>query len=231
MLGAIGMLIAVIATLVDQQVLSYTWIIVGMIIGSGIGVYMAKTIQMTQMPQMVAIFNGFGGGASLLVAIAAYLEQAELFLTTNVIPGPQWTIALSLSALIGGVTLTGSFVAWAKLEGHAENAIILPQRQLITKGLGILGTLAAVFVVLSPFENAASFYAMIVIFLLLGVLLVIAIGGADMPVVIALLNSYSGLAAAATGFVLMNNALIISGALLGDPNPFNPRIKRMAAIR
>ena len=215
MMGALGMLIAIIATLLHHKVLGYTWIVSGIIVGSGIGAYMAKTVKMTQMPQMVALFNGFGGGASLLVAVAAFMEKSEIFFVTQELPGPRWTIALVLSALIGAVTLTGSGIAWAKLEGYAESAVLIPQRQMITKGLALIILIAGVFVVMSPFESREAFYAIIATALVLGVLLVIAIGGADMPVVIALLNSYSGLAAAATGFVLMNNGLIISGSLVG----------------
>ncbi|MBF0280090.1 MAG: NAD(P)(+) transhydrogenase (Re/Si-specific) subunit beta [SAR324 cluster bacterium] len=214
MLGAIGMLIAVVVTLLDKGVVSYGWIFIAVIVGSGIGAYMAKTVQMTNMPQMVAIFNGFGGGASLLVAGAAYLEMSQVFNQGGEVPGLQWDIALILSALIGAVTLTGSVVAFGKLQGIVdEQAVAIPK--LFIKSLGIALGICALLVIADPFDMGLFFLLVIVGSLVLGVLLVMPIGGADMPVVIALLNSYSGLAAAATGFVLHNNGLIIGGSLVG----------------
>jgi len=207
MLGAVGMLIAIIATLVNQQVLSFGWIIAGMVVGSGIGAFIARKVQMTQMPEMVALLNGFGGAASLLVAISQFI------ITPNELQATSWLVALMLSALIGAVTLTGSVVAWAKLQGYAEKAMQFPNQNLLRVGLGLAVTaLAALFV-----WHGGGFilFLLVIAALVLGILLVVAIGGADMPVVIALLNSYSGLAAAATGFVLMNNGLIICGSLVG----------------
>lgn len=209
MTGAIGMLIAVIATLVDQHVLSFGWIIAGMVVGGGIGAVIARKVQMTQMPEMVALLNGFGGAASLLVALSEYLAPSSSGAGTV-----AWTVALVLSALIGSVTLTGSLVAWAKLQGYGDKAMKLPNQSLIRSVLGIVVLALGVLLVVKP-ESALALYALVAVALLLGVLLVIAIGGADMPVVIALLNSYSGLAASATGFVLNNNGLIISGSLVG----------------
>jgi len=205
--GAIGMLIAIVATLVEKQVLSFGWIIAGMVVGGGIGAYIARTVKMTAMPQMVALLNGFGGGASMLVALSQ-------FIITPASERPvEWLIALMLSALIGSVTLTGSIVAWAKLEGFAEAAMKLPQQGLIRTALGLaVLALSVLFVWLG---SGWLLVLLVLVALALGILLVIAIGGADMPVVIALLNSYSGLAAAATGFVLLNNGLIISGSLVG----------------
>jgi NAD(P) transhydrogenase subunit beta len=166
-------------------------------------------VQMTQMPEMVGLLNGLGGAASLLVAISEYIAPSAASAGTV-----QWTVALALSALIGSVTLTGSLVAWAKLQGYAEKAMQLPNQSLIRAGLGLAVLVLSVLFVVKP-ELGIILYALVAVALALGVLLVIAIGGADMPVVIALLNSYSGLAAAATGFVLMNNGLIISGSLVG----------------
>jgi len=207
MLGAVGMLIAIIATLVNQQVLGFGWIIAGMVVGGGIGAFIARKVKMTQMPEMVALLNGFGGAASLLVALSQFIITPDGLQVTS------WLVALMLSALIGAVTLTGSVVAWAKLQGYAEKAMQLPNQNLLRVGLGLaVAALAALFV-----WHGGGFilFLLVIAALALGILLVVAIGGADMPVVIALLNSYSGLAAAATGFVLMNNGLIICGSLVG----------------
>jgi NAD(P) transhydrogenase subunit beta len=207
--GAVGMLIAIIATLVDQHVLSFGWIIAGMVVGGGIGAYIARTIKMTSMPEMVALLNGFGGAASLLVSLSEYLAPSASIAGTT-----PWLVALVLSALIGSVTLTGSLVGWAKLQGYAEKAMKIPNQNLLRVVLGLaVIVLATLFVM----QDGGGFilFLLVAVSLALGVLLVVAIGGADMPVVIALLNSYSGLAAAATGFVLMNNGLIICGSLVG----------------
>lgn len=207
MIGAIGMLIAIIATL-SVKGLNFGWIIAGMVVGGGIGAYIARTVKMTAMPEMVGLLNGFGGGASLLVALSQFMITADAEKT------PAWLVALALSALIGSVTLTGSIVAWAKLQGYAEKAMQLPNQNLLRVLLGLaVIALTALFV----WQGGGGFILLLLVAvaLALGILLVVAIGGADMPVVIALLNSYSGLAAAATGFVLMNNGLIISGSLVG----------------
>jgi NAD(P) transhydrogenase subunit beta len=208
LIGALGMLIAIIATLIDRHVLTFGWVLAGMVVGSGIGAFIARKVKMTAMPEMVGLLNGFGGAASLLVALSQYIIAPADVHHVN------WTIALEISALIGAVTLTGSIVAWAKLQGYAEKAMKLPRQGLWRVLLGLAVLALAIVFALRP-EAGWSLYAMTVAALLLGVLLVIAIGGADMPVVIALLNSYSGLAAAATGFVLNNNGLIISGSLVG----------------
>jgi NAD(P) transhydrogenase subunit beta len=207
MLGAVGMLIAIIATLVNKEVLSFGWIIAGMVVGSAIGAYIARTIKMTAMPEMVALLNGFGGAASMLVALSQFIIAPEYLRDST------WLAALMLSALIGAVTLTGSLVAWAKLQGFAEKALKIPHQNLLRVVLSFVTVgLAGLFIWQG---SGVVLFMLTVSSLALGVLLVIAIGGADMPVVIALLNSYSGLAAAATGFVLMNNGLIISGSLVG----------------
>ncbi len=214
MLGAIGMLIAVIVTLLDRGVVSYLWIFIAILIGSAIGAYLARVVEMTAMPQMVAIFNGFGGGASLLVASSAYLEAVQIVRGGGNAYGLQWDVALILSTLIGSVTLTGSLIAFGKLQGIVnEQAVAIPK--IFIKGLAILLVVCAIVVLTNPFEMEWLFLAVILGSLVLGVLLVMPIGGADMPVVISLLNSYSGLAAAATGFVLNNNGLIIGGSLVG----------------
>lgn len=207
LLGAVGMLFAIVATLVDREVISFGWIIAGMVVGSAIGAYFARTVKMTAMPEMVALLNGFGGSASLLVALSQFI------LTPADVQTVGWRVALVLSALIGAVTLTGSIVAWAKLQGIAEKAMDIPNQELLRNMVGLVTLALAGFLVWQG--GGFIFLLLVVAALALGLLLVVAIGGADMPVVIALLNSYSGLAAAATGFVLMNNGLIISGSLVG----------------
>ncbi len=204
--GAVGMLIAIVATLLAKG-LNFGWIIAGIVVGGGIGAYIARTIKMTAMPEMVGLLNGFGGGASLLVALSQFM------ITPDAARSTAWLIALSLSVLIGAVTLTGSLVAWAKLQGYAEKAMQIPNQNLLRIVLGLAVLALAVLFVWQGW--GLILFVLVAVALALGILLVVAIGGADMPVVIALLNSYSGLAAAATGFVLMNNGLIISGSLVG----------------
>ena len=204
--AAFGMLIAIIATLVSYGGIDFKIIAVGIIIGAIIGATFAIKVEMTQMPQMVAIFNGFGGGASALIAAAEFLKTGELTAFTI------GTIVVSI--FIGTLTFTGSFIAFGKLQGFISGQpIVFPTQQLINVFLALLLVGIGFFVVQNPEIN--YFYSVIIISAILGITLTIPIGGADMPVVISLLNSYSGIAAAATGFVLMNNGLIIAGALVG----------------
>jgi NAD(P) transhydrogenase subunit beta len=211
MIGSLGMLLAVVATLLDQHIVTYQLIIVGLVAGGAIGTYLALTVEMTAMPQMVAAFNGFGGGASALVAATALLAPGDL---TNV-PPIQLYVATAASGLIGAATFTGSAVAWAKLQGILSWQ---PKSDVLQKTMNAALALAALalgtLVVISPTEHWA-FWSLVAVSSVLGVMITVPIGGADMPVVIALLNSYSGLAACATGFVLGNNVLIISGSLVG----------------
>ena len=226
-LGATGMLIAVVVTLLDRQILGFTWIIVGVVVGGGIGAVLARTIKMTAMPQMVALFNGFGGGASVLVASGEFTR-----LTAGggeVAMQPLITIMLSL--LIGSVTFSGSLVAFGKLqELITERAITFPLQKSLNAVLFLVALGLAAYTV-GVEQGQIFFAALIAVALLLGVLLVMPIGGADMPVVIALLNSYSGLAAAATGFVLDNNMLIIAGSLVGASGFILTRIMTRAMNR
>lgn len=208
-LGAIGMLIAVVAALLDRNVVGYEWIIAGVVLGAGIGALMATRVQMTDMPQMVALLNGFGGIASTVVAGAALMEAR----ISGVAVPPQFTIAVAASGLIGAVTFWGSLVAFGKLQGLVRD-IRLGGAQLLNAGLLAITTALAIWLVIDP-GALWAYWALVVSASLLGLSLVFPIGGADMPVVISLLNSYSGLAAAATGFVLNNNALIITGSLVG----------------
>ncbi len=207
LLGAMGMLIAVVVTLLDRRIVDFSVIIAGLIIGSLIGIALALKVEMTAMPQLVAIFNGFGGGASALVAGSALYE------TVN--PDYLLSTASVASGIIGAVTFSGSLVAFGKLQGLINERPVRYPGEQVVKALFALSALGVgTYLVLNP-ESLNLYWVVTLLSLVLGVLLTIAIGGADMPVVIALLNSYSGLAAAATGFVLQNNALIISGSLVG----------------
>ena len=207
-IAALGMLIAILATLLSSGKIDLNLILIGMIIGSIVGALFATKVEMTQMPQMVAIFNGFGGGASALVAAAEFLKGGEI--TTFTIS------TISISVFIGTLTLTGSFIAFGKLQGFISGQpIVFPGQQLLNALLAITLLVVGVLLSISSPTKIEYFYYLIAISAILGITLTIPIGGADMPVVVSLLNSYSGVAAAATGFVLMNNGLIISGALVG----------------
>jgi NAD(P) transhydrogenase subunit beta len=211
LLGATGMLLAVVLTLTNQQIISYEMIILGLIIGGAIGAALAIKIEMTSMPELVAVFNGFGGIASVLVAGAALLENT----LNGEIPMMQLTIAIAASGLIGAVTFCGSLVAFGKLKGLiGDGAVLFSGQQVINAFLAAAALALSCWVVIDP-ANGMAYWLLVGVASVLGVLLVIPVGGADMPVVVALLNSYSGLAAAATGFVLSNNVLIITGSLVG----------------
>jgi NAD(P) transhydrogenase subunit beta len=206
--ASIGMLIAIVVTLLDQHVVTYEWIIIGIVIGSAIGALMAIKVEMTGMPQMVGLLNGFGGGASTLVALSEFYKLS---------PGiPVNTgVAIILSLLIGGVTFTGSMIAFGKLQGLVTGKVVkYPGQHPINALLLIIVIAAGVYIVLNP-GSATLVLIVTIASLILGVLLVLPIGGADMPVAISLLNSYSGLAGSTTGFILGNNVLIIAGALVG----------------
>ncbi|MBI45121.1 MAG: NAD synthetase [Candidatus Marinimicrobia bacterium] len=211
-IASLGMLIAIIATVSLGTNLDLKMIGIAMLIGAIIGGFFATKVEMTQMPQLVAIFNGFGGGASALVASSEFLKygaDSSMFLI----------ISITLSVLVGTLTLTGSFIAFGKLQGLiSTKPITFPGQQIFNALLAITMFTAAYFI---PTYGINAFYIIVILSGLLGILLVIPIGGADMPVVISLLNSYSGIAAAMTGFVLVNsqpsagNALIICGSLVG----------------
>jgi NAD(P) transhydrogenase subunit beta len=209
-LGAMGMFIAIVVTLIDRSIISYEWIIIGFVVGALIGTWAALKVQMTGMPQMVALFNGFGGGASILVAGAALIE-------TGTGGGMQMLIATAASGLIGGVTFWGSMVAYAKLQELKflpQGAVAIPGLQAFNALLALASIVLGVLIVRDP-TATLYYWILVAVSSILGVTVTISIGGADMPVVIALLNSYSGLAAAATGFVLNNTVLIIAGSLVG----------------
>jgi len=219
MLGALGMLVAIAVTLIDQQVISWTFIVAGLAAGSIIGAILALRIQMTAMPQLVGLFNGFGGAASILVA-GTVLIQLFGVVTGGAGAAPmegelQITVATVASGLIGAVTFFGSLIAFGKLQGIVTEKPVRYAGEQIVKALLLLASLAVgVLIVMDP-SQTTYYWILVAIASVLGILLVMPIGGADMPIVIALLNSYSGLAAAATGFVLSNTVLIIAGSLVG----------------
>jgi NAD(P) transhydrogenase subunit beta len=210
-MASVGMAIAIVVTLLMNEVISYTTIIAGMVVGSAIGAVLATRIQMTAMPQMVALLNGFGGAASALVASAELYTNVDL----GVPPEGVVPLAIALGVLIGGITFTGSLIAFGKLQEIVTGSAVTYPGQQIVNGLLGIGTIAlTVMMVMDPLA-LGPYYGVLALSLLLGVLLIIPIGGADMPVVISLLNSYSGLAACATGFVLSNAGLVMAGALVG----------------
>jgi NAD(P) transhydrogenase subunit beta len=225
-LAALGMLVAVVATVIELGIVEprdYQWIILGLIVGGAIGAVAAFKVQMTAMPEMVALFNGFGGGASALVVISTlwlqYVEPAAVTGTYADQVGGQAALTTALGILIGGVTFSGSLVAFLKLQGKMRGEpILLPGRHVINAVLLLISLVLGTYFVFQVTDlGLVEVYAWIclAVSLVLGWLLVIPIGGADMPVVISLLNSYSGLAAAATGFVIDNPMLIVAGALVG----------------
>ena len=204
-LASLGMLVAIIATLTSGANFDWPLIGLGVGIGSILGILVAIRVQMTQMPQMVAIFNGLGGGASALVASAAYLSGSD-----------SSYIIMCMSVFIGTLTFSGSFIAFGKLQGFISGRAITFTGQQAINAL-IFGSVMALLTAhnFNLLPDDTIFYTIAALALMIGIGLTIPIGGADMPVVISLLNSYSGIAATATGFLLDNNALIISGSLVG----------------
>ncbi|RAI84410.1 NAD(P)(+) transhydrogenase (Re/Si-specific) subunit beta [Algoriphagus yeomjeoni] len=211
-LSALGMFIAIVATLVQIDAISLVEILGCIVLGSAIGLYYANKVEMTKMPEMVAIFNGFGGLASFSVALSDYFLRTEVNMESIEL---VTVISIIVSVFIGGLTFTGSLIAYLKLNGNISGSPITFKGQHAINLVLFLGFLtAAVFTVMDQ-TDPMLIIILIVIALLLGVLTVIPIGGADMPVVISLLNSYSGMAACATGFILNNNVLIVAGSLVG----------------
>ncbi len=212
-LSALGMLIAVVVTLLSQQIVSYEYIIIAALIGAVIGAAAARLVAMTSMPEMVALFNGTGGAASLLVAWAALYEQ---FLPGMGAPSTFVLVTVVLSILIGGVTASGSILAYGKLSEKINSAAFVFPGQRIVNSAILLGiVVSAIMFVQAPEIGSFWFWTLLALALVLGVMAVLPIGGADMPVVISLLNSYSGLAACAAGFAINNNILIVAGSLVG----------------
>jgi len=206
----IGMLFAVIGTLLHNDIISYQWILIGLIAGSAIGTMMGLWIPMTKMPERIALSHAFGGIAVALVGIVEYIEHMDLMRESTL-----HITATGLEVGLGALTFTGSLMAFGKLQGVITGKPVTFPGQNASNGLLIAVTLGLIgYLIYSP-DSAWAFYAIVVLGTVLGVSLVLPIGGADMPVVICLLNSYAGLAAAATGFALKNNVLIICGALDG----------------
>ena len=210
-LAAVGMLIAILATVLDRAVLHLELILLGLMVGTLIGAFVARRVQMTAMPQLVGLFNGFGGGASALVAMGEYGRLSG----TESVPDVSTMLTILLSLFIGAATLTGSLVAFGKLQGLLSGAPIRFPFQQGVNGVSSLVLLASAIVLLQAPDAVGVFLALVGLALLLGCLFVLPIGSADMPVVISLLNACSGLAASAAGFVVQNPLLIIAGALVG----------------
>ena len=226
--GMMGMLVAVLTTIIDMNsggktVIDWELIIVGLVLGSLIGYIMAVKVEMTGMPEMVALFNGFGGAASALVA----LSEAWKWIESNAAPDPSLettvtVVAAGLSALVGWMTLTGSLLAMYKLKGGVEvfgkwikTPTWGPSWLNPVKGLLFVSVLALIYLSIEDPTNKEYIWAIIGISCILGIILVLPIGGADMPVVVSLLNSLSGIAAAFTGFIINNSVLIVAGSLVG----------------
>ena len=220
-LGMFGMALAVGTTIAlllpTLELITVGLIIGGLVVGGAIGAFLALRAKMTDMPQLVALFNALGGAASMLVAAAAfYAPQSFALLTDSGGLSARSVIELSLSVLMGGVTLTGSLIAFAKLNGNMSGApIMLPMRHVLNVLLGLSTVGLIGYLAVSGGTSDPIFWSVLVVALILGITLIIPIGGADMPVVISMLNSYSGWAAAALGFSLNNFALIITGSLVG----------------
>jgi len=210
-LASLGMLVAIVITLIFHDILNWSEVAIGMILGSLVGAVFARTVKMTAMPQMVALLNGFGGGASALVASAEYIRYFHAGAGVPL----NFGIAIQLSVLVGTLTFTGSLVAFGKLQELVTGKAVTYPLQKTLNAILLIATLGlATWLVLEP-GHPGAFTAVVIGAALLGITPIIPIGGADMPVVISLLNSYSGIAAAMTGFVINNEGLIISGALVG----------------
>src|SRR5438132_721169 len=210
-IGAVGMLIAIAVTFAQASVVSYWEIVVGMVVGGSFGAVAARRVKMTAMPQMVALFNGVGGGAAALISLAQFHNLAP---AAGRLHG-DISVSIILSALIGAISFSGSLVAFAKLQELIQGRPIVYPGQQVVNGLLLAGVLAAGISIAAGAEQQWLIWALVAGASLFGILFVLPIGGADMPVVISLLNAFTGIAAAATGFELENNVLIVSGMLVG----------------
>jgi NAD(P) transhydrogenase subunit beta len=208
-IAAAAMLLAILATLIDRSILSYWSIIGGTLVGGAIGVYFGRTVKMTEMPQMVALFNGMGGGTAALVSFAEYLKAGGEQMTTGI------AASIVLGLAIGAVSFSGSIIALAKLQDLLPERPLQFRFQLQLNALILLAIVAAGALVVAGVAPLLALGVVLTLALALGVLGVLPIGGADMPVVISLLNSSTGVAAALTGFVVHNQLLVIAGALVG----------------
>jgi NAD(P) transhydrogenase subunit beta len=207
-MSSIGMFLAIVGTLIHFNILTPEYILIGMVIGSAVGVILARIVKMTEMPQMVALLNGFGGIASLLVGWAEYHKNPSADLYT--------AVTTFLTVVVGGLTFSGSIIAWAKLkEVMTGKPILFPGQQVVNAAVLLSVVVGGVIFSIDPANNYPIFLGLMAIGLILGVTSVIPIGGADMPVVISLLNSYSGIAGCLAGFVIQNTVLIVTGSLVG----------------
>jgi proton-translocating NAD(P)+ transhydrogenase subunit beta len=212
-MAALGMLVAIVGTLFLHEIVTFRWIIIGLIVGSIVGYPLGMWVPMTAMPERIAISHTFGSLAAALVGIAEYYNGYHLAGATGV--GHAQMAALGLEVLFGSLTVTGSFMACGKLQGFVtEKSVIYPFQNETNIGMFALAVLMFLYLVMVP-DAQVVFYVMVALATLLGVLMVLPIGGADMPVLLSLFNAYTGLAAAATGFALNNYVLIITGALDG----------------
>jgi H+-translocating NAD(P) transhydrogenase subunit beta len=212
LVSSVGMLIAILATVVQVQAITLVDILGCMVVGSAIGLYFAYKVEMTEIPEMVALFNGFGGLASVAVALSDYwLKTQEQAINVDAITA----VSVALSIFIGGITFTGSIVAYLKLGGKISGKPIMFGGQHMVNLVLLIAAIGLTVVSIMNQADPIFILILVAVSLLLGILTVIPIGGADMPVVISLLNSYSGMAACTTGFVLNNNVLIVAGALVG----------------
>ena len=210
-LAAAGMFLALGATLLDRQILSFWIIIGGMILGAAIGTYFARTVQMTAMPQMVALFNGMGGGTAALVSVAEYLRLNSAGAATSA----GETTSIVLGTFIGAVSFTGSLIAYGKLQEILSSKPLQFPLQRVVNGLILLAVVVLGVMIVTTRGGVPALWMLFAAALLLGAMFVLPIGGGDMPVVISILNSLTGLAAALTGFVLHNQMLVVAGVLVG----------------
>jgi len=214
--GMIGMAIAVVTTVINPEVVSYVWILVALVIGGSIGAVIAQRIQMTDMPQLVAAFHSLVGMAAVLVAAAAFYNPGAYGIVdaTGALNLAS-RIEMGIGVVVGAITFSGSVIAFAKLQGiMSGNPIVFPGQHALNAVIGLVIVALIVWFSVDPVPEA--FWAMTALAFLIGFLLIIPIGGADMPVIVSMLNSYSGWAAAGIGFTLENTALIITGALVGS---------------
>jgi len=209
--AAFGMVLAIGVTLWDADARNLAWIVTGIVIGGLIGAYSARAVKMTAMPQMVALFNGVGGGAAALISISEYHDRIGL--ATD--PATSFLISTLFSAIVGGVSFAGSMIAFGKLQEVISGSPVTVPGQKAVNAVNFIAIVVLAVYLAAGNESEGVLVLAVALSLLLGVSLVMAIGGADMPVVISLLNSFTGLAAAATGFTLHNNLLIIAGTLVG----------------
>jgi NAD(P) transhydrogenase subunit beta len=216
MFGIVGMVIAVVTTVLNPEILSYTWILGAIVVGGAIGTIIALKIQMTAMPQLVAAFHSLVGMAAVLVAGAAFLNPGAYGISDPM--GHIFTasrVEMSLGIVIGAITFSGSVIAFTKLQGLVSgNPVVFPGQHILNLIVGL--AIVALIVYFAINQSSDAFWIMTALAFIVGFLIIIPIGGADMPVVVSMLNSYSGWAAAGIGFTLQNNALIVTGALVGS---------------